>query len=157
MEIWLTLFQRGIIKNVNRLNTVGFKNDLIEDVQWVSEKLISFRNLLTHSRLSDMKLNNMDRKLNSKLFSTFNVFSNNHHHHLVQPARISLNLSLTSPYRSSLLAGLQGYIPYPHVAAVCMFVLVVLLLPGHMRGSIGVHHLWARLCYSCSVLRAWFV
>ena len=25
------------------------------------------------------------------------------------------------PYRSSLLAGLQGYIPYPHTAAVCMF------------------------------------
>ena len=28
-----------------------------------------------------------------------------------------------------------------------MFVLVVLLLPGHMWGSIGVHHLWARPCY----------
>ena len=27
----------------------------------------------------------------------------------------------TSPYHSSLLAGLQGYIPYPHIAAVCMF------------------------------------
>ena len=45
----------------------------------------------------------------------------------------------TSPNRSSPLAGLQGYIPYPHIAAVCMFVLVVLLLPGHMCGSIGVH------------------
>ena len=50
-------------------------------------------------------------------------------------------LSHTSPYRLSSLAGLQGYIPYPHVAAVCMFELVVLLLPGHMWGSIGVHHL----------------
>ena len=38
----------------------------------------------------------------------------------------------TSPYRSTPLAGLQGYIPYPHKAAVCMFELVVLLLPGHM-------------------------
>ena len=47
----------------------------------------------------------------------------------------------TSPYHSSPLAGLQGYIPYPHIAAVCMFELVVLLLLGHMRGSIGVHHL----------------
>ncbi len=28
-------------------------------------------------------------------------------------------------YRSSPLAGLQGYIPYPHTAAVCMFELVV--------------------------------
>ena len=46
----------------------------------------------------------------------------------------------TSPYHSSLLASLQGYIPYPHLAAVCMFELVVLLLLGHMRGSIGAHH-----------------
>ena len=44
----------------------------------------------------------------------------------------------TSPYHSSPLAGLQGYIPYPHIAAECMFELVVLLLPGHMWGSIGV-------------------
>ena len=40
-----------------------------------------------------------------------------------------------------VLAGLQGYIPYPHIAAECMFELVILLLPGHMWGSIGVHHL----------------
>ena len=40
----------------------------------------------------------------------------------------------TSPYHPSLLAGLQGYIPYPHVAALCMFELVVLLLLGHVRG-----------------------
>ena len=63
----------------------------------------------------------------------------------------------TFPYRSSPLAGLQGYIPYPHIAAECMFVLVVLLLPCHMWGSIGVHHLWACPCSSSSVLRAWFV
>ena len=44
----------------------------------------------------------------------------------------------TSPYRSSPLAGLQGYIPYPHRAAVCMFELAVLLLLSHMWGSIGV-------------------
>ena len=41
----------------------------------------------------------------------------------------------TSPYRSSPLAGLQGYISYPHIAAVCMFEQVVLLLPGHMWGT----------------------
>ena len=39
------------------------------------------------------------------------------------------------------LAGPQGYIPYPHIAAECMFVLVVLPLPGHMWGSISVYHL----------------
>ena len=64
---------------------------------------------------------------------------------------------VTSPHRSSPLAGLQGYIPYPHIAAICMFELVVLLLLGHMRGSIGIHHLWARPCFSSSVLHVWFV
>ena len=63
----------------------------------------------------------------------------------------------TSPYRSSPLAGLQCYIPYPHIAVECMFVLVVLLLLGHMWGSIGVHHLWARPCFSSSILHVWFV
>ena len=42
----------------------------------------------------------------------------------------------TSPNRSSPLAGPQGYIPYPHIAAVCWFELVVLLLLGHMRGTL---------------------
>ena len=51
----------------------------------------------------------------------------------------------TSPYHSSPLAGLQGYIPYHHIAAECMFEMVVLLLIGHMRGSTGVHHLRAHL------------
>ena len=64
----------------------------------------------------------------------------------------------TSPYHSSPLAGLQGYSPYPHRAAVCMFKLVVLSLLGHMWGFIGVHHLWARPCFSSSVLRlTWIV
>ena len=63
----------------------------------------------------------------------------------------------TSPYRSSPPAGLQGYILCPHIVAVCKFELVVLLLHGHMRGSIGVHHLWARPCFSSSVPRVWFV
>ena len=63
----------------------------------------------------------------------------------------------TSPYHSSPLAGLQGYIPYSHIDAVCMFELVVLLLLGHMWGSIGVHHLWARPRFSSSVLHVWFV
>ena len=50
--------------------------------------------------------------------------------------------SLATPtYRSSLLAGYQGYIPYPHRAAVCRFELVTLLLLGHVSGSIGEHHL----------------
>ena len=63
----------------------------------------------------------------------------------------------TSPNHSSPPAGLQGYILCLHIAAVCRFVLVVLLLLGHMWGSIGVHHLRARPCFSSSVLRVWFV
>ena len=63
----------------------------------------------------------------------------------------------TFPYRSSPPASLLDYIPYLHIAAVCMFELVVLLLLGHKWGSIGVHHLWARLYSSSSVLCAWFV
>ena len=45
------------------------------------------------------------------------------------------------PYRSSPLAGPQGYIPYLYRAAVYRFELVVLLLFGHMTGSIGEHYL----------------
>ena len=61
----------------------------------------------------------------------------------------------TSPYHSSPPAGLQGYILCPHIVAVCKFELVVLLLHGHMWGSIGVHHLWARPCFSSSVPRVY--
>ena len=63
----------------------------------------------------------------------------------------------TSPYHSSPPAGLQGYILCPHIDAVCKFGLVVLLLHGHMWGSIGVHHLRARPCFSSSVRRVWLV
>ena len=70
-------------------------------------------------------------------------------HHVVRLARISQTLSLSmSPYHSSPPAGLQGYIPYHHIAAVWMFELVVLLLIGHIRGSTGVHHLQSRPCFS---------
>ena len=63
----------------------------------------------------------------------------------------------TPPYHSSPPAGLQSYILCLHIAAVCSFELIVLLLLGHMWGSIGVHHLRARPCFSSSVLRVWFV
>ena len=60
----------------------------------------------------------------------------------------------TSPYRSSPPVGLQGYIPYPHRAAEYMFELVVLLLPGHIWGSIGVH---LQQCPTCLVRLTWIV
>ena len=45
------------------------------------------------------------------------------------------SLSPLFPIVTSPLACLLGYITYLHIAAVCMFLLVVLLLLGHMRGS----------------------
>ena len=63
----------------------------------------------------------------------------------------------TSPYRSSPQTGLQGYIPYPHIAAGCMFEWVILLLPGDMWGSIGEHHAWARPCFSSRDQHVWVV
>ena len=74
-----------------------------------------------------------------------------HHHHLVEPsARISLTLS-----RYPTLLFIVS--PYPHRDTVCRFELVALLLLGHVKGSIGVHHLWARPCFSCSALLLLFV
>ena len=43
----------------------------------------------------------------------------------------------TSPYHSSPLAGLQGYIPYPHKASVCMYVRAG--RPAFARPYVGVH------------------
>ena len=76
-----------------------------------------------------------------------------HHHHVVPPAQISLTFSRHSSV--SFIA--SGYIPYPHRAAICRFELVVLLLFGHMTGTIGEHHLWARPCFSSNVLHVWFI
>ena len=56
-------------------------------------------------------------------------------------------LSPFVPIVKSPPAGLQGYIPYPHIAAVCMYELVVLLLHGHMWGSIGVHRKRSYISY----------
>ena len=68
----------------------------------------------------------------------------------------------TSPYRSSTLAGLHGYIPYHHIATVCMFELAILLLP---RPYAGVHRstslmstsLLLQQCPACLVRLAWIV
>ena len=87
----------------------------------------------------------------------FSSYHHHHHHHLVLVARISLTISRHFPYRSSPQAALLDNIQYPHIAAECMFMLVVLFLPDHMWGSIRVHHLWARPYFSSSVLHVWFV
>ena len=63
----------------------------------------------------------------------------------------------TPPYRSSLPAGPQGYTLYTHRAAVCGCKLVAQTFLGHVKGSIGVHHLWARPYFSSSALDVWLV
>ena len=57
----------------------------------------------------------------------------------------------TPPYRSSLLVGPQGYIPYPYIAAVYSFELVVLLLLGHRRISLMSSSLLLQQCPACLV------
>ena len=84
------------------------------------------------------------------------LYHHYHHHHVVPLARIYLTLS--HHFSQSFIASgwSSGQHPVPS-AAECMFKLFVLLLPGHMRGSIRVPHLWARPCFSSSVLHVWFV
>ena len=63
---------------------------------------------------------------------------NHHHHHVLPPARISqifsrhFSLSFIASGRSSL-----GYIPYLHIAAVCMYVRAG--RPTFARPYAGVH------------------
>ena len=80
-----------------------------------------------------------------------------HYHNVTQSERISLTPLTTAPYHSSLPAGPKGYIPYLHRAAVRRFMLVALLLLGHVKGSTRVHHLWDRPYFSSSVPHVWLV
>ena len=81
----------------------------------------------------------------------------NHHHHIVPVVRISLISLATFPYRSSPLAGLLDYLPYPHIVAECVFVLVVLLLCSpcvgvHKSTSLMRSSLLLQQCPACLVL-----
>ena len=68
----------------------------------------------------------------------------------------------TSSYRSSPLAGLQGYMPYPHIAAVCH---VRAGHPAFVRPYVGVHtstslmssSLLLQQCPACLVYLIWIV
>ena len=79
---------------------------------------------------------------NSKILVCLIIIMSCHQHGYPWPSLA------TSPYHSSPSAGLQNYILCLHIAAVCKFELVILLLLGHMWGSIGVHHLRAHPCLS---------
>ena len=95
-------------------------------------------------------------------FYPFYVSLSPQSHHTVCVLKVALPIIITSchqhrypwpflatpPYHPLLPAGLQDYIPYRHRVAVCRFELVVLPLLGHVKGSTGVHHLWARSYFS---------
>ena len=85
-------------------------------------------------------------------------FTNDYHHHYVVPlAWISLTLSRHFSL-SFIASGRSSGLHPVSSQSCCMYVwAVVLLLLGHMWGSIGVNHLWARPCFSSSVLHVWFV
>ena len=63
-----------------------------------------------------------------------------HHHHIVPVALISLTLSRLF-FLSFIASGRSSGLHPIFSQNFCMFELVVLLLLGHMWGSIGVHHL----------------
>ena len=148
-----TVVSRAINKHLNHYAN-GMKSQEIGVDQNLSE-------ILKHSIIHIYDMSNANRKSWMKTsipnFGQSSLKEYSYHHLVVPLARISWPSIATSPYRSSPLADLQGYILYPHIAAECIFWLVVQLLLGHMWGSIGVHHLWARPCFSSSVLRIWFV
>ena len=78
--------------------------------------------------------------------------SHHHHHHRVVPLA-QISLTLYRHFSLSLIAFGRSSGQHPVTAhSCCMFELVVLPLLGHMWGSIGVNHLWARPCFSSSVL-----
>ena len=71
----------------------------------------------------------------------FYIYIYRYHRLVVPSGRIFLTLLATPLYRSSLPAGPQWYTRYPHGADIYRFELVALLLFGHVKGSIGIHHL----------------
>ena len=78
-------------------------------------------------------------------------------HLVVLSARVSPTLCHPPPYRLSLPAGPQDYTLNPHRAAECRFELVALLLLGHMKEPIRVHHWWTLHYFPSSVQYVWFV
>ena len=76
--------------------------------------------------------------------------------------RYPLSSLATYPYHSSPLAGLQGYIPYPHIAAVCMLELVIRAFAWpyagvHRSTSLMSSSLLLQQCPACLVRLIWIV
>ena len=80
-----------------------------------------------------------------------------HHHHVVLVARISLTLS--HHFSLSFIASGRSSGQHP-VSSHSFWMYVRAGHPAFARpcvGSIRVHHLWVRPCFSSSVLHVWFV
>ena len=90
--------------------------------------MIPFSNIHTNNRLYVLDVLVHKYPVFKSIHSSLNL------HHVVKVAQISLTLSHHFSYRSLSQAGLLDNIPYPHIVAECMFVLVVLVLHGHVWG-----------------------
>ena len=100
--------------------------------------------------------NNYFLNIQAALWKLFSL-NYNHYHYVVQLARISptlsryFSLSFISSGRSSGLNPVSSH-------SCCVYVRAG--SPAFARPYVGVlrvHHLWARPCFSSSVLHAWFV
>ena len=84
----------------------------------------------------------MNFKLKFLILTNINFHDKNNHHVVQARADNPDPLSPLLPYPHIASVCMFGLVvPYPHIASVCMFGLVVLLLLGHMWGSIGEHRL----------------
>ena len=93
------------------------------------------------------------RPLISKLSSIFH----HHHHHTALVARISLTLSRHSSLSFIALGRSSGQHPVSSHSCWMYVHAGRPALHGHVWGSIRVHLLWVRPCFSSSVLHVWLV
>ena len=132
-------------------------NDCLSGLVWSMQ--VDLINLCDFN--ADLEITNTSVEID---FATgVHVTKNHHHHHHVLPlARIPWPSLTTFPYRSSPLICLQGHILYLHIAAECMFELIVLFFT---RPYVGVHRSTSLISSSlllqqwpaCLVRLAWIV
>ena len=129
----------------------AMKNNVLQTSRWYNQKtscltVTPMQGILMYSnpRQQDM-IENRDRSLK------------NHHHHVVPPTRIFLTPSRPSSLSFIASDRFSGLHPVSSHSC-CMYVRAG--LPTFARpygGSIRVYYLWARPCFSSSVLHVRFV
>ena len=88
---------------------------------------------------------------------SLSYYYNHHHHHVVLVARISLTLSRHVSLSFIASGRSSGQHPVSSHSCWMYFRAGRPVLHGHLWGSIRVHHLWVRPCFSSCVLHVWFV